>query len=176
MSRKGFATLICSFGLVSIPALAQEDYTQYMSEATVQATGNFVKSTTHNGVTEKADDTAGVLAGYRFYFNRYHGVELNYSYTQNTEKYGTSGPQTNSNEISGAYVFRFPMKRLAPFALAGVSGMIFDPKNFTGAGTQTRAAFLYGGGADINLSDHLFVRAPSTADSSITRQPTTFPP
>ena len=51
------------------------------------------------------------------------------------------------------------MKRLSPFALAGVSGMIFDPSNFTGASTQTRAAFLYGGGADLNLSSHLFVRA-----------------
>ncbi|MGD1073785.1 MAG: porin family protein [Bryobacteraceae bacterium] len=100
-----------------------------------------------------------VLAGYRLYFNRYNGVELNYGYTQNTEKYGSSGVKTNSNEISGAYVFRFPMKRWSPFALAGVSGMIFDPKNFTGASTQTRPAFLYGGGMDFNVSSHLFVRA-----------------
>jgi opacity protein-like surface antigen len=159
MSRKKFATLIYSLVLVSIPALAQEDYTQYRGEVTAQATGNFVKSTTHDGITEKADNTGGVLAGYRLYFNRYNGVELNYGYTQNTEKYGSSGVKTNSNEISGAYVFRFPMKRWSPFALAGVSGMIFDPKNFTGASTQTRPAFLYGGGMDFNVSSHLFVRA-----------------
>ncbi len=160
MSRKGFATLIYSLVLVSIPALAQEeDYTQYRSEVTAQGTGNFVMSTTHDGITEKANNTGGVLADYRLYFNRYNGVELNYGYTQNTEKYGASGVKTNSNEISGAYVFRVPMKRWSPFVLAGVSGMIFDPKNFTGASTQTRPAFLYGGGADFNLSSHLFVRA-----------------
>src|ERR1700688_857715 len=153
MSRKGFATLICGFALASISALAQEeDYTKYRSEVTVQPTGNFVRSTTHDSITEKADNTAGVLAGYRLYFNRYNGVEMTYGYTQNTEKYAATGVKTNSNEISGAYVLRLPMKRLSPFALAGVSGMIFDPSNFAGASTQTRAAFLYGGGADLNLS------------------------
>jgi len=160
MFRKGFATLIYSFVLVSVPAFAQEeDYTQYRGEATVQATGSFVKNTTRDSITENADKTAGVLAGYRLYFNRHSGAELNYGYTQNTEKYGASGVTTNSHEISGAYVLRFPTKRFSPFVLAGAGGMIFDPKNSAGASTQTRAAFLYGGGADFNLSNHLFVRA-----------------
>ena len=50
------------------------------------------------------------------------------------------------------------MKRWSPFVLAGAGALVFDPKNFAGANTQTRAAFVYGGGADINLTDHLFVR------------------
>ena len=36
------------------------------------------------------------------------------------------------------------MKRFAPFILAGAGALVFDPKNFTGASTQTQA-FLYGG-------------------------------
>ena len=44
-------------------------------------------------------------------------------------------------------------------ALAGAGALIFDPNNFAGAGTQARAAFVYGGGADINLSKHVFMRA-----------------
>ena len=44
-------------------------------------------------------------------------------------------------------------------ALAGVGGLIFDPKNFKAASTQTRAGFLYGAGADFNVTDHLFIRA-----------------
>jgi opacity protein-like surface antigen len=36
---------------------------------------------------------------------------------------------------------------------------MFDPKNFAGATTQARAAFVYGAGADINMSRHLFMRA-----------------
>ena len=144
---------------MSIPAFAQEGFTEYRSEITTQAIGSFVKSTTYNGVTEKADNSTGVLGTYRFFFNAHNGVEFNYGYTQNTEKYGSTGIETNSHEVSGAYVFRLPLGRLSPFALAGVSGMIFDPKNNSGASNQARAGFLYGGGADFNLSSRIFVRA-----------------
>lgn len=66
---------------------------------------------------------------------------------------------TNSHEISGAYVLRMPMRNVTPFALAGVGALVFDPKDFIGANTQTRAAFVYGAGADFNLSRHIFMRA-----------------
>jgi opacity protein-like surface antigen len=50
------------------------------------------------------------------------------------------------------------MKRWSPFVLAGAGALIFDPQNVARANTQTRAAFVYGAGADINLGSHLFVR------------------
>jgi opacity protein-like surface antigen len=37
--------------------------------------------------------------------------------------------------------------------------LIFDPNNLIGASTQARTAFVYGAGADINMSKHLFMRA-----------------
>ena len=43
--------------------------------------------------------------------------------------------------------------------LAGAGALIFDPKNFAEVSTQTRAAFVYGAGADFNLTHRLFVRA-----------------
>jgi opacity protein-like surface antigen len=43
--------------------------------------------------------------------------------------------------------------------LAGVGALIFDPKDFVGATSQTRAGFVYGGGLDFNMSHHVFVRA-----------------
>jgi opacity protein-like surface antigen len=52
-----------------------------------------------------------------------------------------------------------PLKRFTPFALAGAGALVFDPKDFQGANSQTRAAFVYGGGADFNLSHRVFVRA-----------------
>lgn len=52
-----------------------------------------------------------------------------------------------------------PYYKVTPFALGGVGALIFDPKDFVGASMQTRAAFVYGGGADINLSHHVFTRA-----------------
>jgi opacity protein-like surface antigen len=52
-----------------------------------------------------------------------------------------------------------PFGKVTPFALAGVSALVFDPKDFAGASTQTHAAFVYGAGADFNLSRHLVMRA-----------------
>lgn len=104
MSRKGFANLAFTLVLMAIPAVAQEeDYTRFKSEITAQATGSFVKSTTQDGVSQNADNTAGVVGTYRFYFNRHNGVEVNYGYTQNTEKYDQTGIATNSHEVSAAY-------------------------------------------------------------------------
>jgi opacity protein-like surface antigen len=118
-----------------------------------------VKDTTQDGIHQSSSNSGGVLAGYRYYFDRHNGVEVNYGYTSDTEKYTLIGVNTNSHEVSAAYVYRMPMKRWSPFVLAGAGGLIFDPKNFAGATTQARAAFIYGGGADVNLTDRLFIRA-----------------
>ena len=167
MSRKRFATVAYGILLMSVPVLAQqdEDYTRFKNEVSGQAIGSFVKSTTQNGVPQSATNSTGVLGAYRYYFNRHNGVEVNYGYTQNTERYNLasinnpSGIDTNFHEFSAAYIFRFPLKRWSPFVLGGAGGLLFDPRNFATASHQARPAALYGGGADFNLSDHLFVRA-----------------
>jgi outer membrane immunogenic protein len=144
--------------LASVPAFAQEEYSK--QEVSVQAVGSFVKSTWDKGVEETAGNSAGVLANYRYFFNKNNGVEANYAFTNNTQSYsGLGGVDTRNNEVSAAYVFRMPLKHFTPFVLAGAGALIFDPKNFAGASTQTRAAFVYGAGADYNLSSHVFVRA-----------------
>lgn len=158
MFKKQFMTLTVGAVLIPAAAFAQEDYTAYKSDVTVQALGSFVKQTTQNGINQNATNSSGVLGTYRFWFDRHSGVEANYAWTENTEKYNTFGVDTNSHEVSAAYVFRMPMKRWSPFVLGGAGALIFDPKNFAAASTQTRAAFVYGGGADVNLTSHLFVR------------------
>jgi outer membrane immunogenic protein len=159
MLKKGFWALLCSAFLISIQAFAQEDYTRFKSDATIQALGSFVTGTTDNGVHQTATDSAGVLASYRFFFDRHNGIEVNYGYMQNTETYNQLGVNTNSHEATAAYVLRFPLRHWSPFVLAGTGALLFEPTAFTGANTQARAAFVYGAGADVNLSDHLFLRA-----------------
>ena len=158
MFKKQFMRLLCGAALMAVCALAQEDYTRFKSDATVQGIGSFVKQTTQNGIKQEATNTGGVLGTYRFWFDRHNGIEANYAWTQNTEKYNLSAVDSNSHEISAAYVFRMPMKWWSPFVLAGAGALVFDPKNFAAASTQTRAAFVYGGGADVNLTSHFFVR------------------
>jgi opacity protein-like surface antigen len=147
---------------IALPAYAQTEETG-RQEVTVQAVGSFVTTTTHNGIDNTATNSGGVLGSYRYFFSKHHGVEANYGFTRNTQSYlspaGARGVNTNSHEISGAYVFRMPFRKVTPFALAGAGALVFQPRNFVGASTQTRAAFVYGAGADFNLTTHIFMRA-----------------
>jgi len=160
--KKMIATLVAGIASAALPVFAQSE-APARQDVTVQATGSFVSGTTQNGVDNNASNSGGVLASYRFFFNRHHGVEADYGYTQNTQNYssvaGVIGVDSHSHEVSGAYVFRMPMRRLTPFALAGVSALVFDPNNFAGASSQTRAAFVYGGGADVSITNRVFLRA-----------------
>lgn len=158
MSRMNFAGATIVATLISASAFAQEEPV-YKNDVAVQAFGSFVKSTTQNGVEQSATNSGGVLASYRFFFNQNNGVELNYGYSLNTQSYSGQGVGSYSHEGSAAYVFRLPRRHWSPFVLAGAGGLVFDPKNFTGASAQGRAAFVYGAGADFKLSQHVFVRA-----------------
>src|SRR5258708_4382490 len=126
MFKSRLAALTITKVLTSLTVFAQEDHTRFKSEASVQALGSFVKQTTQNGVDQGATESAGVLATYRYYFSRHHGVEANYSWTSNTQSYDRVGVDSNSHEISAAYVFRIPMKRWSLFALAGAGALVFD--------------------------------------------------
>jgi hypothetical protein len=130
MFERQFMTLTCGAVLMSAAVFAQEDYTAYKSDVTAQGLGSFMKQTTQDGIKQEATNSGGVLGTYRFWFNSHNGVEANYAWTTNTEKYDSFGVDNNSHEVSAAYVFRMPMKRWSPFVLGGTGVLIFDPKNF----------------------------------------------
>lgn len=163
MSGKNLVvTYIVGIASAALPGFSQSE-NPGKNEVSVQAFGSFVKSTTNNGIENTATNSGGVLGSYRYFFNDHHGVEANYGYSLNTQSYGSTsgvlGVKSHSHEISAAYVFRMPMRKFTPFVLAGAGGLIFDPKDFAGANSQARAAFVYGGGADFNVTHHVFVRA-----------------
>jgi len=155
-----FAAIMLGGALAALPAFSQE---AGRSEATVQAFGSFVKSTTYNGVQQDATNSGGVLASYRFFFSNSHGVEVNYGYSLNTQTYGLAagplGVKSNQHEVTAAYVYRHALRHFTPFVEAGVGGLVFAPTEAPGVSTQSRAAFVYGGGADFNLTKRIFVRA-----------------
>lgn len=161
-AKKSFFSLVAGVALTALSVLAQSE-APGRNEVAVQALGSFVKSTTTNGIENKATHSGGVLASYRYFWGSHNGVEVDYGYALNTQSYalpgGLLGVKTHNHEVSAAYVFRMPMRNITPFILAGAGGLVFDPKDFTGANSQARAAFVYGGGADLRLSDHIFLRA-----------------
>jgi outer membrane immunogenic protein len=154
------AGILLGGSLAVLPGFAQE---AGRSEVSVQAFGSFVKNTTDNGVQQGATDSGGVLANYRFFFTNDNGVEVNYGYSLNTQTYGlptgSLGVKSHQDEVTAAYVYRHRLRHFTPFAEAGVGGLIFDPTDAPGASTQTRAAFVYGAGADFNLAKRVFLRA-----------------
>jgi len=160
LRTKSFAAVLMGVGLASLPAFSQEFN---RSEVSVQAFGSFVKTTNDNGVQQSATNSGGVLANYRFFFSPSHGVEVNYGYSLNTQNFlseaGLTGIKTDQHEFSAAYVLRRKMKGITPFVEAGAAGLVFDPRDLAGASTQTRAAFVYGAGADIDLAKKFFLRA-----------------
>ena len=160
--KKMVVTLIAGVASIALPAFAQSEEPE-RNEVSVQAFGSFLKSTTDNGVQNSATNSGGVLGSYRYFFGVHHGVEANYGYSLNTQNYlsssGALGVKNYSHEISAAYVLRLPLKRFTPFVTAGAGALVFDPKDFQGADSQTRAAFVYGGGADFKITHHVFLRA-----------------
>jgi len=157
-----FVVGLCGAALTPLLALCQET-TTYKNEVTVEGFLPIVESTTASGVQQSTSLNGGVLAGYRFFFGKHSGVEVSYGYSRSTQTYNVSngpvGLDANSNDVFAAYVYRFPHKRWTPFLLAGAGALLFDPSGATGANSQARAGYLYGGGADFEIHGRLFVRA-----------------
>jgi len=162
VSRFGITMIVAGVLLLGMPAFSQSEEGS-RSEVSAQFFGKFVHSSNKDGVQQSSSNSGGILAAYRFFFSRHHGIEANYSYSRSTATYsfdsGTSGVGANRHEWSGAYVLRFPIRSVTPFFLAGAGGLTFAPLNSPGASTQTRAAFVYGAGANVNMTHHVFIKA-----------------
>ena len=169
--RSGLVMPFAIAALSVVPAIAQD---LSRSEVSLQYFGSFVSSTFSRGVHQSATDSGGLLANYRYFFNDYNGIELNYGASRNTQKYQQNPFQpisvlANNHEGTAAYVVRYPGHRVVPFALAGVGGLVFDPRaklssptfqgNSIPVSVQARAAFVYGAGLDINLTSGFFLRS-----------------
>lgn len=144
--------------LFSLPALAQEGN----SEVSANFTGNFQKSASGFGVSDNPSYSGGLLVNYRYQFNRWSALEVNYSHTRFTQFYNNgAATQANVNEGSFAYQFTFGVSeqaRFRPFVEAGTGVLFFSPISAgtsSGALSQDRAAFLYGGGVTYKLAHQL---------------------
>jgi hypothetical protein len=87
--RKFFVTSILGIAAMALPAFSQSE-NPGNNQVSVQVFGSLVKSTTDNGIENKATNSGGVLGSYRYFFNAHNGVEANYGYSLNTELYGSS--------------------------------------------------------------------------------------
>ncbi|HVB85611.1 MAG TPA: outer membrane beta-barrel protein [Candidatus Dormibacteraeota bacterium] len=156
------AVLALALSLFCLPALAQFNG---RSEVSVDFTGNFQKQATGFGITDSPSYSGGFLINYRYHFDRWSALEVNYGRTNFTQYYSTGDQtQSNANEVTFAYVNTFGVSRHArfrPFVEAGTGGLIFSPiqaGSLSAPLTQDRVAFLYGGGVDWRAMHHVAVR------------------
>ena len=160
----GFTVLL----LLASAVMAQEG--EHRNEVSGQIIGFFTKDSQGNGVSQHSTDTGGLLTGYRFYFNHWLGADASYGYTRNTQNNTTAdgafNVHSNIHQTTGALVLGAPVSsaRLRPYGLVGGGVLTFDPSGdiggfVSGASTQSKAAFLYGGGVDFKLSKLISLRA-----------------
>ena len=139
------------------------------NEVSVQGTGFLTKDSEGNGIRQHTTDSGALLFSHRYHFKRWLAVDGSYGYTRNTlqnfKSTGAFNIQANTHQITGALVVTSPRTYfgLSPYALVGAGALTFDPITPT-VGTflftelQTKAAFIYGGGADINLTRRFALR------------------
>src|SRR5262245_19094254 len=94
-------------------SLAQE---QPKNEVSLQGIGFFTNDTTGNGIRQHTTDSGGLLASYRYHFNRWFAADGSYGYTrgtyQNFAPGGSLAIQSNVHQITGALVATVSQKLL----------------------------------------------------------------
>jgi opacity protein-like surface antigen len=167
MIRKFIVAALLGILAIAPGAMAQEGRWQ---EIGVQGTGFFTKDSSGNGINQHATDTGGFLLSYRYHFNRWLAADASYGYDRDTQQNFTPSSslsvQANVHQATGALLVTIPRRvfNVHPYFLAGAGALVFDPTGnvggfVSGAQSQAKAAFVYGGGADYDLSKHFTLRA-----------------
>jgi opacity protein-like surface antigen len=165
MKRSIFLLTVVFLIVVSGIASAQQ------TDVSVNVSGVFTNQNNGSFLDRTATTSAGFLFSFRHFPYRNNGVEVSYGYTKNSQEYkdrfGNDIPpiQTSVHELTADYVLRANLGQFHPFALAGGGLLIFDPTSnavdtaIIPISRQTRVAFLYGAGVDVQLAKALALRA-----------------
>jgi len=105
------------------------------SELNVQGGAIFARAVTDHGIRYKPTSAGSVDVGYRFYITRWLGVEGDFDYFRNSQKYTTSTftlqQKTNVAAVSGSAVFNLPnplTNKFQSFFMVGGGALIFHPE------------------------------------------------
>ena len=167
VSKKVFLTFAL---FVAVAASATSSFAQVEqhSQVTVQGTGLFTTSLKDQTPSYDATKSAGFLAGYSYQFNKYFGAEGNYGYSRNTQNYnaltGSTSLQSDIHQATGSLVWHIPtnIAHFRPYALGGGGVLVFNPTDkfvVSGADQQTKGTFVYGGGANFDITSKFGFRA-----------------
>lgn len=167
------STVLSAFAVILF--FVASGYAQdFRSEVGIQGAANIPKNSDNIDIPHHATKSGGFLLGYRYHLSPWFAIQGDYGYTRNTQKYfdpilGETDIQANLHQLTGEAVITAPStSRVRPYALAGIGGLFFRPTNTfnnslagvgNGTGNQTKAAFVYGGGVDFDLTHYVALRA-----------------
>jgi len=161
----GLVAVSVGIAISARTALAQ---VEQHSQVSIQGTALVTKSSNDQIPSNEASKSGGLLVGYSYQFSRWLGAEANYGYTRNSQNFialgGPSSLQADFHEVTGALVAHIPVnvRSVRPYVLGGGGALVFDPTQkfiVTGAERQTRGTFVYGGGANFDITKNFGVRA-----------------
>ncbi len=133
-------------------------------EASVGGFYQFTSTASGNGISDTASKSLGGEASFRHSFHWWLGYEASYDYTRFSDFYSGQafGYQHNLHQFNGDYYVHGPKAfGIQPFAVAGVSGVVFSPTLNGGQNTpwQIRPGANFGAGINYPLlTSHLGVR------------------
>jgi opacity protein-like surface antigen len=152
-----------------LPFMAVASHAQESrQDISISATGVFPPFITGNAVQQTGTYGLGGLISYRYMLTPRSGLEVNYQYAQNSQKYYTSFNNVRVHdrmqEFSGAYVLNQTFKNWNPFLEAGPAAFMFSALNDASTTQidvkgQTILGAMYGGGVAYELSPSFDIRA-----------------
>lgn len=134
------------------------------SEISVSGFGQFTSGVTGNGVSVDTTRSVGGQAAFRHSYHWWMGYEASYGYTRFSEHYSNSpfAIQHNMHEFGASYlVSGVSLLGFRPFALAGISAVVFSPSLNGGqkVSWQGEPGLNFGAGIDRSLlTSHFGVR------------------
>lgn len=130
-------------------------------DVSVGGSYEFTQTASGNGITDTATKALGGEAAFRHSFHWWLGYEVAYDYARYSERY-TGQPfdyQHNMHAFDGSYYVHGPHALgVQPFAMAGVSAVIFSPTLNGGQNVswQGRPGANFGAGVNMPLLTHYF--------------------
>ena len=164
--KKAVLLASAALAIFSTPAMAQGNHSEFFGGGFV----DYQSAVTGQNVTDTPTYSGGYLINYRFHFNDWGAIEVNYAHTRYTQFYSsgtgsiTSWTQSNAKELTAAFVVHFWSRfkgRLQPFGEVGTGGLFWSPVPAGSVGgpyNQNRAVLLYGGGFDWKAFGHFGLR------------------
>lgn len=133
-------------------------------DASVGGFYQFTSTASGNGISDTASKSLGGEASFRHSFHWWLGYEASYDYTRFSDFYSGQafGYQHNLHQFNGDYYVHGPKAfGIQPFAVAGVSAVVFSPTLNGGQNVpyQVRPGLNYGVGVNVPLlTSHLGLR------------------